>query len=174
MSIFDWAIIVILGISVLIGIRRGFVKEALSLITWVAAVVVAWVFGEHLAVLLDSQIESASFRLIGSYVILFIGALVVGGVVNYVMSEFVKITGLTGADRVLGMFFGLARGALIIFLIVASLHHLLPAEKGDWYQQSILVPEILAAIEVIGPVVWDKGELLLQNSQAQQAKELRS
>ena len=171
LATFDWIIIVILAISVLISIRRGFIKEALSLFTWIAAVIVARLFGAHLAVLLDSQIDTALLRLAVSYLILFVGTLLVGGFVNFVLGEFVKMTGLTGTDRVLGMFFGLARGALIVMLIVASLQYLVPIEKGDWYRQSILVPEILSSVEVLGPVLWEHGEMLLQNSQGEQTPE---
>ena len=103
--------------------------------------------------------------------ILFVGTLLVGGFVNFVLGEFVKMTGLTGTDRVLGMFFGLARGALIVMLIVASLQYLVPIEKGDWYRQSILVPEILSSVEALGSVLWEHGEMLLQNSQGEQAPE---
>ena len=137
----------------------------MSLATWIIAVIVARLFGGHLAVLLESQIETALLRLATSYLVLFIGTLLVGGVINFVLSEFVKITGLTGTDRVLGMFFGLARGSLIVVLIVAGLHYLIPVENAAWYQQSILVPEILSTIEMLGPVLWEQGELFLQNSQ---------
>ena len=163
MAIFDWFIISILAVSVLMSIRRGFLKEALSLATWIAAVIVARLFSGHLFVLLEGQIETASLRLGASYLMLFVGTLVVGGVVNFAMGEFVKMTGLTATDRFLGMFFGLARGALLALLIVASLHYVAPVEKYDWYRQSRLVPEIVAVIEQLGPVLWEQGELLFQN-----------
>ena len=89
MAIFDWIIISILGVSVLMSIRRGFLKEALSLATWIAAVIVARLFSGHLFVLLEGQIETASLRLGASYLMLFVGTLVVGGVVNFAMGEFV-------------------------------------------------------------------------------------
>ena len=145
------------------SIRRGFLKEALSLATWIAAVIVARLFSGHLFVLLEGQIETASLRLGASYLMLFVGTLVVGGVVNFAMGEFVKRTGLTATDRFLGIFFGLARGALLALLIVAGLHYVAPVEKYDWYQQSRFVPEIVAVIEQLGPVLWEQGELLFQN-----------
>ena len=168
MAIFDWIIIGILGISVLISIRRGFVKETLSLATWIAAVVVARLFAGHLSVLVGTQIESESVSLAASYLILFVGTLVVGGVVNFVMGEFVKVTGFTGTDRFFGIFFGLARGTLIVLLVVAGLHYLAPVEKYEWYQQSQIVPEIIKVIEMLGPILWEHGENLIQKSQEQQ------
>ena len=47
--------------------------------------------------------------------------------------------------------------------VVASLHYVAPVEKYDWYQQSRFVPEIVAVIEQLGPVLWEQGELLFQN-----------
>lgn len=165
----DWVIIGILGISTLMSIRRGFVKEALSLLTWIAAVIVARLFAGHFSVLLTEQIETASLRLGASYLILFIGTLMVGGMVNFVMGEFVKITGLTGTDRFLGMFFGLARGGLIVLVIVAGLHYVAPVKEDVWYQESKLIPGIVNVIEQLGPVLWEQGEQLLQGSTSQQS-----
>jgi len=165
----DWVIIGILGISTLMSIRRGFVKEALSLLTWIAAVIVARLFAGHFSVLLTEQIETVSLRLGASYLILFIGTLMVGGMVNFVMGEFVKITGLTGTDRFLGMFFGLARGGLIVLVIVAGLHYVAPVKEDVWYQESKLIPGIVNVIEQLGPVLWEQGEQLLQGSTSQQS-----
>lgn len=171
MATFDWIIIGVVGISALMSIRRGFVKEALSLVTWVAAVIVARLFAGHVSVLLEGQIQTESLRLGASYLILFIGTLMVGGMVNFVMGELVEMTGLSGTDRFLGMFFGMARGALIVLVIVAGLHYVAPVEEDDWYRQSLLVPEIVAVIESLGPVLWEQGEQLIQG---QETNELSS
>ena len=165
----DWIIVGILAISTLMSIRRGFVKEALSLVTWIAAVIVARLFAGHFSVLLESQIDAASLRLGASYLILFIGTLMVGGMVNFILGEFVKMTGLTGTDRFLGMFFGLARGGVIVLIIVAGLHYVVPVKEDVWYQESKLIPEIVVVIEKLGPVLWEQGEQLLQHSTSQQS-----
>ena len=162
MAIFDYFIIGILTASMLFSIRRGFVKEALSLLTWIAAVVVSRLFAGHLSVLLESQIETDLLRIGASYVILFIGTLMTGGIVNFVMSEFVKMTGLTNTDRFLGMLFGLARGGLAVLLVVAVLHYFAPVEDEAWYKQSRLVPEIIMVIEKLSPILWEQGEALIR------------
>jgi membrane protein required for colicin V production len=162
LALVDWIIIGILGISTLMSIRRGFVKEALSLFTWIAAVIVARLFSGQFSVLLEPHIDTASLRLGASYLILFVGTLIVGGMVNFIVGEFVKMTGLTGTDRFLGMFFGFARGAIIILLFVAGLHYLAPVQEDTWYQESRLIPEIVKVVEDLGPVLWEQGEQLLQ------------
>lgn len=160
----DWIILGVLVISTLISIRRGFVKEALSLLTWLAAVILARLFAVQFTVILEPYIESESVRLGAAYMILFIGTLIVGGMVNYLISEFVKMTGLSGLDRMLGMLFGFARGAIIIVIFVAGLHYVAPVKEDDWYRQSLLVPEVVVIIEQLGPVLWEQGEQLFQKS----------
>jgi len=158
----DWIILAVLAISTLMSVRRGFVKEALSLLTWIAAVIVARLFAGQFAVLLENSIETASLRLGAAYLILFVGTLIVGGMMNFLVGEFVKMTGLTGTDRFLGMFFGLARGALFVTLAVAGLHYLAPVKEDRWYQESRLIPEIVVLVERLGPVLWEQGEQLLE------------
>ena len=110
----DWTIVVILVLSSLISIKRGFVKEALSLATWILAVIIALFFSERLAVLLTDSITTPSVREVVAFAILFIATLLVGAMVNYLIGELVRITGLSGTDRTLGMVFGLARGFIIV------------------------------------------------------------
>ena len=85
-----------------------------------------------------------------------------GGMVNFVMGELVKMTGLTNTDRFLGMIFGLARGGLVVLLVVAVLHHFAPVEDEAWYKQSRLVPEIIVVIEKLSPILWEQGEPLFR------------
>jgi membrane protein required for colicin V production len=165
MTTVDWIIIGVLAISTLISIRRGFVKEALSLLTWVAAVVIARLFAGQFTVVLAPYIETESLRLGASYFLLFVTTLMVGGMVNYLVGEFVKVTGLSGLDRMLGMIFGFARGALIIVVIVAGLHYVAPVKEDDWYQRSVIIPEVVVLIEELGPVLWEQGEEIFQNNE---------
>ena len=135
----DWLILAIIAVSTLISIKRGFVKEALSLVSWIAAFLVARMFGHHLAALLVDQISIPSVRLGVSFALLFIATLILGSVVNYLVGELIKITGLSGADRVFGMVFGAARGVLIIVVLVA-VARLTPMVEDPWWQASFLIP----------------------------------
>jgi membrane protein required for colicin V production len=160
----DWVIVGVLGISTLISIRRGFVKEALSLVTWIAAVLIARLFAGQFTVVLEPYIETDSLRLGASYLILFIATLMVGGMVNYLVGEFVRMTGLSGLDRLLGTIFGFARGGVIVLVFVALMHYVLPVEEDDWYQQSRFIPQLVSVIEELGPVLWEQGEGLLDKN----------
>ncbi|MCB1668535.1 MAG: CvpA family protein [Porticoccaceae bacterium] len=139
----DWAILSVLGLSALISVIRGFVKEAVSLLIWVAAAVVASVFYERLAVWLVDLIDPASLRLLVSWVGLFVAVLIVGGLVNFLLGHLVKATGLSGTDRLLGLLFGVARGLIIVMAVLILLPGILPVQQDDWWQQSVLIPEFL-------------------------------
>jgi membrane protein required for colicin V production len=138
----DWLIIAVIAISSFISIYRGFVKEALSLLIWVTAFVIARIFSYNLAELLTGYIDVYSIRYAVAFAILFALALIVGSLINYLISSLVKATGLSGTDRVLGMIFGAARGGLLMVVAVALLQHT-PLSNDLWWGQSQLIPQFL-------------------------------
>ena len=141
MAVIDWVILAVVVVSALISLKRGFVKEALSLASWFAAFLVARFFSANLATLLVGQIETNSLRWIVAFVILFAGTLVVCALLNYLLSEVVRMTGLSGTDRVFGMVFGLARGLLILVAIV-FLAQFTPVAQDQWWQDSLFIPHL--------------------------------
>ncbi|MCY1495764.1 Colicin V production protein [compost metagenome] len=149
----DWAIIAVIVISSLISLSRGFVKEALSLLTWIVAGAVAWMFGGALAQHLTDFIETPSARIIAACVLLFIVTLMVGALVNFLIGELIRVTGLDGTDRFLGMVFGAARGALLVVVAVGLLS-LAPVQQDSWWQQSQLLPHFLMVAD------WSKTFIL--------------
>lgn len=149
----DWAIIAIIAISSLISLSRGFVKEALSLLTWIIAGIVAWMFGGALSQHLGEFIETPSARVIAACALLFIVTLLVGALVNYLIGELIRVTGLSGTDRFLGMVFGAARGGLLVVVLVGLLS-LAPVQQDPWWQQSTLLPHFLMVAD------WSKNLIL--------------
>lgn len=149
----DWAIVAVIAVSSLISLKRGFVKEALSLLTWIVAGVVAWMFGGALAEHLVEYIETPSARVIAACVILFVATLVVGALVNFLIGELVRVTGLSGTDRFLGMVFGAARGGLLVVVAVGLLS-LAPVHEDLWWRESFLIPHFLLIAD------WSKNLIL--------------
>lgn len=136
----DWAIIGIFSLSCFIGFIRGFVREALSLVIWIAAVLVARVFGGQLETLLVDHIETPSVRLMTAYAVLFISTLLLGAMVSYLIGALVRATGLSGTDRLLGMVFGAARAFIIVMAILILLPGFIPVNEDDWWKQAQLIP----------------------------------
>ncbi|WP_027590137.1 CvpA family protein [Pseudomonas sp. RL] len=151
----DWAIIAIILVSGLISLKRGFVREALSLVIWIVAGAVAWLFGGALAEHLGDFIETPSARIIAACGILFVATLLVGALISFLLGELVRATGLTGTDRLLGMVFGVARGALLVVVLVGLLS-LAPVQQDSWWRESSLVPHFLMVAD------WSKN-LILNN-----------
>ena len=165
MAVLDWILLCILALSTLVSLYRGFVKEALSLVTWITAILVARFLGLPFSMMLEPYIEMDPLRLGVSYLTLFVLTLVTGALISRMFGELMKISGLKGLDRTLGMAFGLARGGILVTLIVAVLHYVLPVAEDDWYKRSILAPEVVSLIEQYGPGIQKQGVALFQPGQ---------
>lgn len=154
MAMIDGVILVIVLISALIGLKRGFTREVLSLAAWVLAFVVAMTFSERLSLLLTQWIQTESWRLAAAFGMLFIVTLIVGAMLNQVISQLVRMIGLAGVDRSLGVLFGVFRGAVIglvllvfarVFVLdqnwtqgwVTPLAEPLVQALGEWAQQAL-------------------------------------
>lgn len=138
----DWAILVIIGLSVLLSLWRGFVREAASLAGWIAAFVVANLFVGEMASFLTPWIGNVTGRYIAAYAVLFAGTLVMAGLIGSLVAHMVRATGLSFLDRVLGTAFGFARGIIIVLVVVYLLRHLAPPQNLVWLDQSQLMPHV--------------------------------
>ena len=148
----DTLIIAIIAISTIISLIRGFVQEAVSLATWIAAFALAWFFFRPLAAELPPWIDVASIRLGVAYGAILLVVLILGALVNRFMKTLVDTTGLSGTDRLIGIFFGAARGAVVVAILVL-LAGLTPFPEDAWWVESRLIPHFEEM------AVWMKGYL---------------
>ena len=146
LNVFDWILVGIIVVSSVFGLLRGFVKELLSLASWVAAFFVARLFSFKLSNFMIDWIDQPQFRVIAAFVILFAITLVVGALINNVFSRLVSATGLTSTDRLFGMVFGVVRGGLLVIIMV-SLLSLTPVSNDQWWQSSLIIPHFILVDE---------------------------
>lgn len=135
----DYLIIGIIVLSGLISLARGFIKETFSLAAWILAFWVALKFSPRGAALLDGAVAvSPSLRLAIAFFLLLLGTLLLAAIINHLISQLVKKTGLTGTDRALGVIFGIARGVAIVTVLVL-LAGMTPMPQDPWWQHSLLL-----------------------------------
>jgi membrane protein required for colicin V production len=118
MTPFDYAVLVIVAVSILISVIRGLVREVLALLAWVAAFAVATLFGADVAAWMPQAIPTEELRLLTGFLIVFVGVLLVMSLAAMAISRLVKRAGLGVEDRMFGMLFGLARGGLSVPVLV--------------------------------------------------------
>ncbi len=138
MSWLDLVIIGIFLVSTLISLVRGFVKESISLFSWILAGFIAFRYFSALSEILLPYIESSTLRTGAAFSVLFVITLIIGAIVNFMASQMVSKTGLSGTDKTLGMVFGAARGGLIVTMLVL-LASLTPMPSESWWQESVMI-----------------------------------
>ena len=118
MTSFDYIVLLIIGISVVVSMMRGAVKEVLAIAGWILAVYVAKTYASQLAPLLPPDIPSESLKMLAAFVILMLGVLLVTSLLTIALSGLLKKIGLNWLNRGLGAIFGLVRGLLVVCVLV--------------------------------------------------------
>ena len=139
----DWAIFAVVVLSALISLIRGFAKEAMSLLIWIAAYIISATFAETLAAQMVSLDLMDTFKLILARVIIFVSVLIFGAIVNYFVGKFVETTGLNGTDMLMGVVFGTFRGVIIVLAVLLLIPEAIPVDKNELWQTSRLIPQFL-------------------------------
>lgn len=145
MSSFDYVILVVIAASGLLGFVRGLIKELMSLVAFIAAFFAALWWGPEAATWLISLIDNSLLRSAVAYAAVFILSLLAVGLLNMFLSALIEHTGLSPADHGLGMVFGLARGSLIVVvLVIIAGYTQLPAEP--WWRESHLAQKTIDVV----------------------------
>lgn len=160
MPIADIAIAVAIVISVGVGIFRGFVKEAISIVTLLVAIWAAMNFGAYAGGFSESWVDSEGLQLWIGRILVFIVILLVGGLIGWAFSRLVRMSALNGTDRSLGALFGFLRGALLLGVFIIG-GQLASFDQDDWWRSSKLIPYGTVVADWIR-VMAPKGVDLLQ------------
>ena len=120
MNELDYAIIVLLAISIGVGVFRGAIREVINIAGWVVAFVLAHTFAATLAAYFADWMSEPSYRIATAWLAIFMATLIVAGLIASLLSELVRKLGLGGLDRIVGAAIGTARGGLIILALTLA------------------------------------------------------
>jgi len=135
----DYIIIVIIAVSTVISLLRGFVRESLALAGWILAIWVGMMYMHQMAIFINPYLNlPPSILALVSFVILFLIALILAALVSNLGAKLVDKTGLSGTDRAIGMLFGIARGILIVGVLVL-LAGFTMVPQDPWWKESVLI-----------------------------------
>nr|WP_237398446.1 MULTISPECIES: CvpA family protein [unclassified Gilliamella] len=157
----DFSIIGVITVSALISIVRGFVREALSLISWVLAFFVSSRFYIYITDYL-TYFDSNIIRIATAIVILFIATLLVCSIVSYLIGQLVQKTGLSGTDRVLGICFGVLRGILVVAAVLFLVDTFTSLSQSSYWAQSQLIPHFHFIIRWFFDFIQQSSSFLVQ------------
>ena len=150
MTAFDFALLAIVGASVLLGLWRGVVSEVLALAAWVAAFFAARYFGTEAGRLLSKWIVDPVMSAAAGFAAVFFAVLIVFALGRFVVSLMLRAVGLGLVDRLLGAVFGVARGVLIA-LVAVLMGGMTALPREPWWRDAMLVPPLETAVIAAKP-----------------------
>jgi membrane protein required for colicin V production len=118
MTSFDYLVLAIIGLSIILSVMRGLLIEALSIVGWVVAFFVAKTYSSQLVPMMPADIPTESLRILAAFLVVFFATLLITSLLAIALSTVFKKIGLGWLNRVLGAIFGLARGMLIVCILV--------------------------------------------------------
>jgi membrane protein required for colicin V production len=152
MTLFDYIALTIVLLSLGFGLWRGMVSEVIALLAWGLGIYASFSFGPQLGTILAAGIEDPMVRTLIGCVLIFVGVLVAMAIVRMLILKAVKALGLSVSDRLLGMFFGLARGVLLTLLLVA-VGGMTAAPSQPWWRDATLAPPLETAVIAVKPML---------------------
>jgi membrane protein required for colicin V production len=150
MTLFDYVVIAIIGASLLLGVWRGVVGELIALAAWVLAFFAARWLGPEIGETFFTGIGDVTLRLLAGYVAVFLGVLMLMALGRLAISGLIRALGLTLSDRMLGLLFGIARGLLIV-LILVTLGGMTSLPRQEWWARAQLAPPLETVVLAARP-----------------------
>ena len=152
MPALDLILVAVLLVSLALGAWRGLVYELLSLLSWIAAFVLAQWLAPDLAPKLPLSEASEVVRYALAFVLIFVLSVFAGGLLAKLVKNLLASVGLQPADRALGALFGLFRGVFLL-LVVTVVVGMTPLRNGAWWQESVGVGFTQAALRGLKPML---------------------
>jgi membrane protein required for colicin V production len=150
LTVFDYFVIGVVALSLLIGIWRGVVSEILALVAWIVAFFAARTWSGQTGELLASGLTDPAWRHVAGFVAVFVAVLILFTLARWVLSLLLSAVGLAPLDRLLGAVFGVARGVLVAWVAV-MLAGLTALPQQQWWRQALLAPPFETAVLAAKP-----------------------
>ncbi len=157
LTILDIVVIVVVLISAILAMVRGFVREVLSIASWVIAAAAAYFIYPTLLPLVTPYIENEQVAIIASAAVIFFIALVIASYITMKIADLVIDSRAGAVDRLLGFVFGAARG-LLLAVIAFMGFMLLVSNRPEWITNAQTRPLLTSVSSVIASVLPDEFE----------------
>ena len=151
MTWFDYAVIAVVGLSVMLAVFRGVVRELAAIAGWAAAFILSGLFAHDLAQWLPVAL-SPMLKAVIAYLVIFLGVLLLSGIAGLTLTRLFHAAGLGFADRAVGALFGLMRGVLIVFVGV-MLAGLTGLPREPFWREAALSGPVETAVLAAKPVL---------------------
>jgi membrane protein required for colicin V production len=151
----DYTLIAIVVISAIIGMVRGLLREAISLITWIVALWAGWKYADRVSPYLEGLLAEDPVNTWVARAIVALGVLLIGTLIGVLMNQFVRMSIFSGFDRFLGFLFGMLRGVVVLG-VLAILGQLLELDGSGWWKDASLMSYAESAGDVIRKIVGDR------------------
>jgi membrane protein required for colicin V production len=143
MNSVDIVILVVVFLSTLIGLSRGFTREILGLFTWVGAIVAAYLTIPLFSGFTRQFVTNPMMSDLITGIVLFIIYLIILSIFTSLVSNSVHNSILGGVDRSLGFAFGFIRGVALILVAEVIFSLFIPrAQQGQTFQSSYFAPSV--------------------------------
>jgi membrane protein required for colicin V production len=152
MSAVDWILLALLGVSMLLGMWRGLVRETISLAGWIVGFWVAQDQAPQVGQWLPLQGSSEVLRYLAGFVTVFIAVLLLSVILGWVISKLVSVVGLGLLDRLLGGVFGGLRG-LVLLLTLSVVVCMTPMQSAPWWLESPVARSLVHGLQLLKPVL---------------------
>ncbi len=145
----DYALMALVGISMVFAFYRGFIREAISLLGLVASFLIAQQLTGSAGKFLSTWVANRGIADILGFTLVFIIALIFTGLLGASLGKLMDMAEISGTDRGLGLMFGLARGLLLV-AIMALIYSSYGKLDKPWLKESILAPYAMKLGELLG------------------------
>lgn len=140
MSTADIVILCLIALPSIVGVFYGFLNIAFSLLSWAVALGLSIKLVPYFSPLLESYVDTPLLRIVLAFIGLFILSLLIMSGISYFIVKLLGRTGLTAADRILGLLFGMGLGGLIVAIIVFLAGFTAFPQEGWWEESKLVAP----------------------------------